>query len=264
MGQRGVILALSCLVLAGASRAAPPPGPIEPASPAVQRPADADARRQAFLAYREGQDALARERWAEAEAAFTRAIKLEPLLTVAHYGLGQAYMGLRRYPSAVRAYTACLEAAQALHHLAFTDRAAADRQIDEEMRELRESIRRIQGGQVKTGGPQMIMRLEQRLVDLERMKSSATGPFRPPAEVLLALGSAHFRNGDLASAEARWTEAISVSPSLGEAHNNLAVIYLSTGRVDEAHRALALAERHGFRVNPGLKADVEKARGGRP
>lgn len=226
--------------------------------------ADPETRRQALVAYREGQDALARERWVEAETAFKKAVGLEPLLMLAHYGLGQAYMGQRRYPSAVRAYEACLEAARGLHQLGFSDRAAADRQIDEEMRELRESIRRIQGGQVKTGGPQMVLRLEQRLVDLERMRSSAAGPFRPPAEVLLALGSAHFRNGNLTDAEARWTEAVAVSPALGEAHNNLAVIYLMTGRVDEAEAALALAERHGFPVNPGLEADVRKAKKGRP
>lgn len=230
----------------------------------AQRPAAPEARREAYLAYREGQEALAGERWEEAEVAFRRAIDLEPLLTLAHYGLGQAYMGLRRFPSAVRAYTGCLEAARALHHLGFTDRAAADRQIDEEVRELRESIRRVQGGQVKTGGPQMVMRLEQRLVELERMKSSAAGPFRPPSEVLLALGSAHFRDGNLAEAESRWREAVSVNGSLGEAHNNLAVIYMMTKRYAEAEAAIALAERHGYPVNPGLKDDLEAARSGKP
>lgn len=246
-------VAMAALLASGAAALAPDGGP-----------ADAETRRQAFAAYREGQEALAGERWEQAEAAFRRAIQLEPLLTLAHYGLGQSYMGLRRFSSAARAYTACLDAARAIHQLRFTDRTAADRQIGEEIRELRESIRRIQGGQVKTGGPQMVMRLEHRIAELERMKSSASGPFRPPAEVLLALGSAHFRGGDVGAAEEHWRAAVEGNPSLGEAHNNLAVVYMMSGRLAEAEAAVTLAKRHGFRVNPALEADIRKARGGEP
>jgi tetratricopeptide (TPR) repeat protein len=47
--------------------------------------------------------------------------------------------------------------------------------------------------------------------------------FRPPAEVLLALGSAHFRNGEPEAAEANWKAALEVNPKYGEAHNNIAV-----------------------------------------
>ena len=47
---------------------------------------------------------------------------------------------------------------------------------------------------------------------------------------------------------------------LGQAHNNLAVICMLTGRLDEAEAEVKLAERNGFRVNPRFKDDLNAAR----
>lgn len=74
--------------------------------------------------------------------------------------------------------------------------------------------------------------------------------------MLLSLGSAHFRNGDLPSAEAEWQAALQVNPKLGEAHNNLAVVYMIANRFKEAEAEIKQAERSGFRVNPQFKRDL--------
>ncbi len=92
-------------------------------------------------------------------------------------------------------------------------------------------------------------------------RTSATqtgGAFQPPAQVLLALGSAYFRNGDRDAAEAQWLAAIDANPKLGEAHNNIAVIYMQTGRFEQALQELTLAEKAGFKVNPQFKADLKE------
>ncbi|MFN2447783.1 MAG: hypothetical protein ABR606_19630 [Vicinamibacterales bacterium] len=47
-----------------------------------------------------------------------------------------------------------------------------------------------------------------------------------------------------------------VNRGLGEAWNNLAVIYLGSGRKKAAEDAVRSAERAGFRVNPRLKDDI--------
>ena len=107
-----------------------------------------------------------------------------------------------------------------------------------------------------------VQRAEQHLHDLENQRSSLAGGYRPPAEALLSLGSAFFRNGDREQAEFEWKAAVEVNPKLGEAHNNLAVIYLQTGRFAEAEAAIKAAEKAGFRVNPQLKEDVRKAKAG--
>jgi len=107
------------------------------------------------------------------------------------------------------------------------------------------------------------MALEQQLRDLQNLRTKIAGPFNPPAEVLLALGSAHFRNGDRDEAEAAWKSAIEANPKLGEAHNNLAVIYMQTDRLDAADEELKQAEKAGFRVNPQFKADLKQKRSAR-
>ena len=59
-------------------------------------------------------------------------------------------------------------------------------------------------------------------------------------------------------AETEWKAAIAVKPKLGEAHNNLAVIYMQTGRLKDAEQSIKNAEKAGFRVNPRLKEDLKE------
>ena len=119
---------------------------------------------------------------------------------------------------------------------------------------MRESILAYQ----RSGHPLLATRAEQHLRDLENERTRLNQTFQPQPEVLLALGSAHFRNGDRDSALAEWRAAVEGNPKLGEAHNNLAVIYMMSGKKTEAESAVKLAEKAGFRVNPQLKADIKK------
>ena len=57
-----------------------------------------------------------------------------------------------------------------------------------------------------------------------------------PSFVSLALGSAFFRLGRLADAEREYKATIAADPKTGEAHSNLAVVYLQTGRFDDAEK----------------------------
>jgi tetratricopeptide (TPR) repeat protein len=177
---------------------------------------------------------------------------------VAYYGLGQAYMNLQRFPSAIKAYKDCIEAMHSLHDLQQTNQFDADKQRDDQIRELRDVLQAAKGARAPT-----VLALEQQLRDLQNLRTKITGPFNPPAEVLLALGSAHFRNGDRDEAEASWKGAIEANPKLGEAHNNLAVIYMQTDRLDNADEELKQAEKAGFRVNPQFKADLKQKRSAR-
>jgi hypothetical protein len=68
---------------------------------------------------------------------------LDELLTVAHYGLGQSYMGLRRYATAAKAYRDCLEAFKTLHGLQQSHRFEVERQRDDEIKALNENIRSL-------------------------------------------------------------------------------------------------------------------------
>ena len=79
-----------------------------------------------------------------------------------------------------------------------------------------------------------------------------------PAFVSLSLGSAQFRLGRRAEAEQAFLAAVATDPKTGEAHNNLAVLYLETGRFDQAKASLRAAEKAGIKVHPELKAQINK------
>jgi tetratricopeptide (TPR) repeat protein len=220
---------------------------------AQQLPDDA-SRRQALELYRAGQEHMSAERFDKAAESFTAAIGKDPLLSVAHYQLGQAYMSLQRYASAVQAYQGAIESMKSLHALEQTNQFEVDKRRQETIRELRSEL----NGSGQKLDPLKRTKLEQRVSELEHERTSLGRPFQAPAFVLLAMGSAHFRNGDRDAAAAEWQAAVTVDPKLGEAHNNLAVLHMMNGRRSDAENAVMLAEKAGFKVNPQLKADIGK------
>jgi tetratricopeptide (TPR) repeat protein len=209
----------------------------------AQLPTEVNAR-AALEHYLRGQSLLSAERWERAVDEFAAAIRLHPLLTDAHYGLGHAYLALQRYASAVQAFERCLAAARTLHGAYQRPRVEHD-----------EDIEQLDGA------------FRERDVHLERLPLFAeasrprrpmavTTAFEPPAPLLLSLGSAHFRNGDPLAAEQYWTDAIRVNDRLGEAWNNLAIVYKNTARKAAAAAALRRAERVGFHVHPRLRDEI--------
>jgi tetratricopeptide (TPR) repeat protein len=220
----------------------------------AQKIADEQSRREALDLFRAGQKFLLAEQFDKAADSFSKAIAKDGLLTVAHYGLGQAYMNLRRFDDAAKAYEGCIEATRTLHALQQSNQFEVEKRRDAEIREMRETVRVLQQSRRQL----QAAHAEQNLHDLENQRSSMTGPFRPPAEVLLALGSAHYKGGDADAAELEWKAATEANPKLGEAHNNLAVIYMQRDRLDAAEQELQLAESAGFRVNPQFKEDLKR------
>jgi tetratricopeptide (TPR) repeat protein len=247
-----VLATLASLVLCAAADALPqqPPDPL-----AEQQ------RSEALAHYRRGDEALHSERFAEAEAEFEAAIRLDPLLTLAHYGLGQALMAQRRYPEAVKAYEGCREAFLEIARIGLQDQTELERRRTQAIAELRTSIAMLQRStSLANQNQNTIRRMEDRVRELERMRPGSEGAFSVPAEVLFSLGSAWFRAGSLEEAERWYEEALEANPRLGEAHSNLAVVCLRANRIEEAWGHIRAAEKAGFRVNPQLKKDVESRR----
>jgi tetratricopeptide (TPR) repeat protein len=226
--------------------------------PAADEAVDTLTRRQALQHYHNGRELMAEERYQVAEGEFSAAIKLDPLLTLAHYGLGQSQMAQRRYESAVQAFLRCREAYEQIATLSQIETAASERLRTEAIHELRESIGRARAGQIKGADPAVLRRLEARLEDLEGAAANTARPLYIPGEVYLALGSAYSRAGCPTEAEREWRAATQVDSELGEAHNNLASLYMMTGRKQQAEEAVKAAERARFRVNPQLKEDIRR------
>jgi tetratricopeptide (TPR) repeat protein len=228
------------------------------AAPAFAQPSreHLDAMRHLRL----GQENMHAEQWDKAEAEFQSAIKLEPTLEMAHYGLGQVYMATKKFPAAVRAYLACRDAVAANTAKRATHDQEAQRQLDDQIRSLEDEKTLIVSGRVTpmmSSGP---VDLDRRIQDLKsrRFRNDKTVPTTPPW-ISIALGSAYFRSGEMPDAEREYLAAIKADPKLGEAHNNLAVVYMLTQRYAEANAEVKAAEKSGFRVNPQLKDDLKKA-----
>jgi tetratricopeptide (TPR) repeat protein len=225
-----------------------------PSSALAQFASDLD-RRDALSYYQQGRELMSAEQFEKAVEAFQLSIEKDALLTPSHYGLGEAYMALKRYASAIQAFTRCRDTHLALHGMAERGRVDLERQREDEIRELRELIRVLRG---MPNTNLRVVRVETRIQELNRRRTSNPGGFQAPPELLLALGSAYFRNGQLTEAEQEWKAAADANSQLGEAHNNLAAFYAMTGRKELAEDAVRHAERARFRVNPQLKEDIRQ------
>jgi len=228
------------------------------------------ARHDALEHYRAGEQALHGERFDVAEREFREAIKLDPLLHLAHYGLGQLFMLTRRYPLAVLAFVDARTAFRSAAAQALEDDVAYERQVDEQIRSL-ESLRRsfdpndrgdAQRPKVADSNA-TLQRIDNQIGQLRsHRRRSRDRPEEVPGWISLALGSAYFRSNQIEDAEREYREAVRVEPRLGEAHNNLAVVLMLTGRYEEADQEIKAAEKAGFRVNPQFKDDLKARRKG--
>jgi tetratricopeptide (TPR) repeat protein len=236
------------------------------AAPAADQPR---AAQEALDHYKAGRDALSSERYQQAAEEFGKAIDLDPLLVLAHYGLGQAEMALKDYPAAVRAYLACRDAFHKGDAARLQNQAQWEQRLDEQIRSLQDQLSILSSGSPvgSSSGPVRPLssmnpqNLQQQLDTLRAQRQHQDlAAAKTPAWISVALGGAYFRTGAFADAEREYKAALEIDPKLGEAHNNLAVVYLLTKRGEDAQREVKLAEKSGFKVPEGLKRDVEKLR----
>jgi Flp pilus assembly protein TadD len=204
-------------------------GALAAASPA-QDLLEQQRRAEALRHYQAGEEHMLAEAFEEAAAEFRKATEKDPVFARAFCGLGRARMGLKQYSEAVVAYTSARDLI--LREATIDGRAKG--QMDRQRRDDRLNVMKDQLGRENLGAIQV------------------------PAEVSLGLGSAYFRLGQNEQAEENYRAAIAVDGKMGEAHNNLAVIYMLGGRLDEAEREIEAAEKAGFTVSPKFKEDLKQ------
>ncbi len=223
---------------------------------------NAEAER-AQLHYRLGWESLRSEAFEAALKEFQQAIDLNPKFTLAYYGLGKSHMGLHRYANAVSAFETCRDFYVVKAGEKFSGQFDANRQRQDRIMELQELARQSgQGPQTRQVQDQQrqIQNAIRQTLDETMRGSNLNIDASAPAFVSLALGSAYFRAQRIADAEREYKATTDVDPKAGEAHNNLAVVYLITGRLEAATQEVALAEKWRFRVNPDLKAEIAEKR----
>jgi tetratricopeptide (TPR) repeat protein len=241
-----LITALAVVWVATADAPASPVPPRRPPSPS------AAAREEAIVRFKAGRDALDAKNWGEAEAEFRVSARLAPGLAVAHYGIGQALMGQARYPEAADAFLACRNA------FAVASKKGESYARTTEVRDLRDTLQALAGRHALTADRFLEMELEKRLAELQKWAGPPVA-WAPPG-VTMALGTAFFHAGAFPEAEQEFLAVLRAIPGSGDAENNLAIVYVAMGRLEEAEAAVARAEKAGVVVSERLKDEIRRRR----
>jgi protein O-GlcNAc transferase len=209
--------------------------------------------------------------FAGAAREFEAALQLYAEYADALHGLGKARMALKQYDAAARAFE---RARDSYVHVGTQDaehRMLANRAREDQVRTLRQRLAMMENAASAGGGPGAGVAPSPEMLDLrqqirefrnDREVGPSTGTPAPvPAFLSLALGSAYFRLDRLADAEREFRAAVAVDPKFGEAHSNLALVCLLTGRAAEAQNHVRIAEEAKFQVNPELKRQIREALG---
>jgi tetratricopeptide (TPR) repeat protein len=237
------------------------------ASRAQFRPMPNPDAERAQQSYRLAWEYLESERWEDAAREFQHVISIDRKHKLAYYGLGRADMALKKFTDAAKAYETCRGLYEAQASDNFRNSQEADRMRQNDLEQLQIAISSLtarSGAQGQRGSTQLQisqLRAQMQRIQLRRdADRSFSLTSEAPAFVSLALGSAYFRSGRLGEAEREYKATIAADSKAGEAYNNLAVVYLETGRIEEAEKAVNTAEKTGFKVNPMLKDDIAIAK----
>jgi tetratricopeptide (TPR) repeat protein len=223
-------------------------------------------RGRAMPVYRLALEDLKAEQWEKAAAGLQRAIDIDPTFDMAYYALGRALMPQKKYGEAVVALSKCADLYREQAGRQFSNQQEAQQYRRDRLTEIDEAMRQYQQGPQTAQTAEVVRQLSEsrrRIQDNIQRGVNVSIETSVPSFVSLALGSAYFRMGRLQDAEREYRATIAADPKTGEAHSNLAVVYLQTGRYDEAEKAVRAAEKTGFKVNPMLKDDIKaKKKGG--
>lgn len=220
-----------------------------------------DDRKRARIQVQLGWEQMTAEKWEGAARSFQQAIDIDKSFEDAYYGLGRANIALKKYVAAIDVLSACRDLYLARAGRRFANQQDAQRYRYDRITELDEQIRQVQSGPQTLQTQDLMRQLNTQRRDLQNAIQSGntmTVDATVPPWVRLSLGSAYFRSGRVADAEREYKAAIAADPTFGEAHSNLAVVYLETNRLAEAESSLKDAKKAGFRVNPQLEQAIKK------
>jgi tetratricopeptide (TPR) repeat protein len=176
-------------------------------------------------------------------------------------------MALKQYVSAISALSRCRDLYRAQVGRQFSNQQDAQRARADRITELDEMIRQVQAGPQTIQAQDQLRQLQdqkRQIQDIIARGGNMSLEAAVPAWVSLSLGSAYFRSGKLADAEREYKATIEADRKSGEALNNLAVVYLETGRFAQAEASLKEAKKTGFKVNPQLEQAIKDKKNARP
>jgi tetratricopeptide (TPR) repeat protein len=216
--------------------------------------------RQASALVQKGDRAFKSGNADKARRSFQKALEVVPDFPEAHLGLGHIAMTEARFEDALAEYTTAKEGYGGISDLMLDLQAERYADAQREIRVLEDQVRVINDTTVKVSESTRTtktLQLQERIRALRAMEyPTAENAHKPPPELYFHLGNALFRLGRREEALANWETCVGEDASFPLVYNNLAVIYMQLGRLDDAWGSLLKAEELGVTVNPDLKNDV--------
>ena len=237
---------------------------VAPAGATTGQTSTSPEAQRATQHYRAGWALMTAEQYDRAAAEFQEAARIDPKFALAYYALGRAEMSRRRFAEAVLAYQKCRQAYLDHTGEGITSQAENNRKLDDQILQYKEVLKQYGQAGNQASRSDQIRRLQLDLQQLELARSrNVIMPLdvKVPFFVSMSLGAAYFRLERFADAEREYKVALDDNPHSGETHNNLAVLYMLTARLDDAAREIDTAERNGFKVHPDLKEELRQKRG---
>lgn len=193
----------------------------------------------------------------KAQRYLTEAVDLLPFYPEAHLGLGHIAMRDMRFEDALSEYGQALDGYRRLGESLNDLQAIRYRDAQDQISDLRDQILNLLITNSKASPPGLdraITRLRDSIRRLETVEPprGSLAP-EPPGHVHFFLGNALFRLNRIEDAKRAWETCTLQSPEFPYVYNNLAVVYVKQGRMDDARRSLERAEQLGFDVNPDFK-----------
>ena len=139
------------------------------AAAVAQVPTD-QARKDAQQHMRAADELMASQSWAEAAAEYREAVTLDPLQVMGYYQLGRALMAQGRPAEAQLASESCVQALERRNQLSEGERAKVLREIDDQIHDLRDLIRRYMTDAKTVDKEKRVMEFEERIRVLERSR----------------------------------------------------------------------------------------------
>ena len=221
-------------------------------------------RDRARLPYEQGLTEMRAEAFEAALKSFQSAVAIDSEYEMAYYMLGRVHLMMRNYSAAVTALSRSSDLFRAQGAEVFTDQQESQQRRRQQIADLSEAITQLQ---TQKPTPQVLEQIRQyterrrQLQDMDRHQR-VNPEHAVPGFVSLSLGAALYRAGRSPEAERAYLATLAADPKIGEAHNNLAVIYMESGRLDAAEKAVKAAEKAGMRVNSELKEEIRRRKQG--
>ena len=176
-----------------------------------------------------GELAMQQKNWDEAKATYEQLIAISPKSADAHAALGYVHTQMKDLESALESYQKAVE----LSPKTYNHRKNLSI-IYQQLGRLDEAIQEATEALALATTDEQKQTMESFIAQLRQQQAAPTAEESQQAQELLATGSTQMNAGQWISAEASFSQALSLDPYNAQAHSALAYVLAKQGRVDEA------------------------------